>query len=180
MTQRLSLDFVPQSPFAINRVTMIGLLLMLTAILLGSYVWVLANTAQQDYAMAEQALYAVQPERATAKALPEKTTASPVLSKAELKQANQTAALLSIEWHDLFAGLEQLNMRHIGLLSIEPNVKKQRLVITGQGKQMQAVLDYVAQVETLPMLTRVHLQKHQVEKELPSKPVSFTIVARWQ
>jgi len=177
MSQQIAIDFVKQSPLALNRLTRVGLLLLLLGLASLMYVLHQADKAQAAYEDAESALAAVAPQQAKKKAV--KKTPVKALSEAELRQANKTAAMLDVQWHALFSGLEQLKMRHVALLSIEPNVKKQRLVLTGQAKHMQALLDYVAHIETLPMLSRVHLQKHQVEEETPFKPVSFTIVARW-
>jgi hypothetical protein len=65
------------------------------------------------------------------------------------------------------------------LLSLEPNKKKQQLVISGQAKNILAALSYIEALENLPMLSQVFLQKHTVDQLDPFKPVAFTIVAKW-
>lgn len=177
MSHHLAVDFVEKKPFSPGNINGFSLVFMLFGLIASLYVYQQFQTAKVDKIAAQEALNAVQPQ--SKKIKPKKQVAQLVLTKAELKQASETAAMLDIQWQSLFSGLEQLKMRHVALLSIEPNVKKQRLVLTGQGKSMRSILDYVAQVEALPMLSRVYLQKHQVDEESPYKPVNFTIVARW-
>lgn len=177
MSHHLAVDFIEKKPFSLRHINGLSMVLMLLGLGIATYVYQQYQTAQTAHNAAQIALNAVAPQAKKIKT--KKKIVQPVLSKAELKQAEETAAFLDIQWQALFSGLEQLKMRHVALLSIEPSVKKQRLILTGQAKNMQSILDYVASVETLPMLSRVHLQKHQVEEEVPFKPVSFTIVARW-
>ena len=51
---------------------------------------------------------------------------------------------------------------------------------SGQAKNLETVFLYVKQLDDQPMLSQVYLQKHSIEEADVSKPVNFTILAKWQ
>jgi hypothetical protein len=175
MSQKLYLDFLAIPSFSCKRISTVSTCLAATAFISTILVLQAFKDAQQKQIILQTAQHIVLPG---IKKDINKTVLKP-LPKNALKQANETAHLLNVPWHALFSAIEAIPMQDVALLSIKPSLKKQQLLLTGQAKDMQALLHYVAQVEKLPMLQATHLQKHIVETDQPFKPVSFTIMAKW-
>lgn len=174
MSQKLGLDFVNNQAFSLSRLTPISMLIILTSLVIASYIAIIYRAKIDEYNNMQSQLEQIQPVK--------KHIVNHSLNKtpvAELKQISDVAADISTPWRQLLEGLEEVEMRDIALLSLEPNKKKQQLVLGGQAKNMQAALNYIEALEKLPMLSQVFLQKHTIDQLDPFKPVAFTIVAKW-
>lgn len=175
MSQPIQIDFVETSAFSFKRISTLGAAMLLIAIACTWY-WL------QQYQTQQQALSTLVSTSGVAPALPSKQV-KPVVETAsedEIQYANDIVTQLSTPWNPLLTSLEQVNAPDIALLSIEPNRKKQQLVLTGQAKNMAATLQYVQALAQRNTLTQVYLLKHQVDQSDPFKPVGFTIVAQWK
>ena len=98
----------------------------------------------------------------------------------KIKQIEQVVSALATPWDPLFLAIEQSDHKDIALLGLEPNSQKQQVIVTGEAKNMQVVLDYIQQLEQQPALAHVYLQKHSIDEADISKPVRFTVFARWE
>jgi Fimbrial assembly protein (PilN) len=67
----------------------------------------------------------------------------------------------------------------VALLSIESDTDKGRMKISGEAKDLQAMLDYLRFLGTQPTLAEVYLQSHQVQQQDPQRPVRFVLSADW-
>lgn len=173
MSEPLSLDFVEQPVWTINRVSFRSLGLLAIA---GVAMFLLFQNYQRlttEY----NTVVETSPTREVTQPMDE---AIRPLSAAELKTVRQTVADLGTPWGQLLSGLEAVRMKHVALLLLEPNKKKSRVTLTGQAKSIQDMLQYVESVSALPMLSNVYLQNHMIEMNDPDKPVNFTILANWQ
>ncbi len=101
-------------------------------------------------------------------------------TSAEINHANEVVGQLTLPWEDLFEAVEAANSDKVALLGIEPDARKHTVKITGEAKDLAAMLDYVRQLEQQPALTQVHLEHHQVQEQDPEKPVHFVVVATWR
>jgi hypothetical protein len=180
MRWRMHLDYVEHHPFAINRTSLLGAVVACVGILLAVYLVIQYQMQSSIYAdlKAQQKVThkpRSQPERQVAQLNLEKYA----LSNAELVQINSVVSALSLPWDALLTALEQIKLRDVALLSIEPNVKKQQVLLLGEAKNIATALHYVELLEGLPMLSKVYLQEHEVDLEDPMEPVTFMIVAQW-
>lgn len=175
---RLGLDFVKQPPFWQK-------LSWLSALLcgFGLATWLYsAHLYQQQLALNADLNQRLTQQQTllkpVAKPAVKKVTAAPI-SDAERKMIQTTLNDLNAPWHSLLVALEQLDMKEIALLGLEPDRQKHELILEGQGKNMTAVLHYVELLEGLPMLHQVHLKRHELDDVDANHPVNFTILAQW-
>lgn len=114
-------------------------------------------------------------------------SAKPVeLQKASLRTANevQQARLvlqqLRLPWTQLLAILEAYPSRQVALLAIQPDTRKRTVRISGEARHLKAVLAYLRYLEDSPVLSRVYLQSHEIQAQVPEKPVRFSLLAVWE
>lgn len=175
MSQLLDIDFAAPNPLSYQRLTLIGLVLIVVALLISAYVWAEYQKTGQMLLETEARLNTMAPVQ---KAVPAQSVVE-TASEAEIQYARAIVAQLSTPWNPLLNALERINMQNVALLSVEPNRKKQQLVITGQAKNMESTLSYIKRLEAIEGLSQVYLLKHQIDQSDPNKPVGFTILAQW-
>jgi hypothetical protein len=175
MNNVIDIDYAAPSSMAYQRVTPISMVLLVSAIVLLAYLFQQYQQASDALALEETKQVSIMPTQ-----LPVATEAIVETASAdEVKYAREVVAQLSIAWNPLFASLEQSNMPTIALLGIEPNRKKQQLILTGQAKNMESTLAYIRRLEQTATLSDVHLLQHNIDQNDPFKPLAFTITARW-
>jgi hypothetical protein len=79
----------------------------------------------------------------------------------------------------LFEAIERADAQEVTLLNVAPNSKKQQVLITGEAKNIQEVLNYIVKLEAQPVLQSAYLQSHSIDETNVSKPVKFTVMAHW-
>jgi Tfp pilus assembly protein PilN len=97
----------------------------------------------------------------------------------EIQRANRVIAHLSLPWDELFAALEGSEDYDVALLNVEPDAEKRGLVLTGEAKSLDAMLDFVRYLQEQDCLTDVSLQSHKVNLQDRDKPVRFKVLATW-
>ncbi len=175
MSQKLSLDFAKNQAFSFSYITPASLLILLASLVIIGYVTFIYQTKMTALNQAQDDLTQIQPT----KKINAINTNLETLPPTELKQIADITSDLTTPWDQLLTELEQVEMRDVALLSLEPNKKKQQIILSGQAKNMQVALNYIEALEKLPALSQVFLQKHNVDQIDPFKPVTFTIVAQW-
>ena len=108
------------------------------------------------------------------------TVSKSPISPKQVKETQLVVNTLSMPWSELLNGIEEAGLEDVALLSLQPDSKKQQLVLTGEAKNLPAVLAYLDRIESQTMLEKVYLQKHGVSEADKDRPVQFTIVAIWQ
>lgn len=98
---------------------------------------------------------------------------------AEIKEANTVVTQLALPWSALFNDIGNAQQKKIALLSIIPDASKQSIKLTGEAKNLTAVLTYIRQLQKSKSLRAVYLQSHQIELRSAEKPVYFSILATW-
>lgn len=98
----------------------------------------------------------------------------------EVKQANQVVRQLSLPWNALFKAVETSGGKDIALLSLEPDMQKGTVKISGEAKDLTALLKYVKQLATREVFGSVFLQNHQIQLADPEKPLHFSLLAHWK
>ncbi|TCV89640.1 PilN domain-containing protein [Sulfurirhabdus autotrophica] len=98
----------------------------------------------------------------------------------EAKQANATLQKLALPWEGLFKSLESSNPDTIALLAIQPDAGKQVMKLNGEAKDLNAMLDYIKQLQQDKILANISLLTHEISQRDPEKPVRFTLSATWR
>lgn len=97
----------------------------------------------------------------------------------DIRQANDILQQLSLPWDALFNAVEAKREQEIALLSIQPNVDKRVVRITGEAKNFEALLAYMRYLEASKTLHQVYLTSHEVRSQDAEKPVRFALSANW-
>lgn len=97
----------------------------------------------------------------------------------EVKRANEVLRQLTTPWGGLFQTLESTAGNNVALLSLEPNTENQLVRISGEAKNIAAMLDYIQRLENREVFGTVYLQSHHVQLQDAEKPVRFVLQARW-
>lgn len=114
--------------------------------------------------------------RAQGEQLSERAAAALAL---EVKRANEVLRQLTMPWGGLFQTLETAAGKDVALLTLEPDTDKRQVKISGEAKDMTALLDYMKRLENRDAFGTVYLQSHHVQLQDPDKPVRFVLQAMW-
>lgn len=175
MSQRLILDFAQVNEFSPKKVTFLGALLFVISIFLVIYIQQQYRSLQSDFLrLEEQKLVLIPVKSAQPKPVLQK-----LISKDQALEISTAVSLLNTPWDGLLEQIEQVKLQDVAMLSLLPNAQQQQIVIKGESKHLQAVLNYIESLEALPMLSHVTLQQHHVDETNQYQPVSFTILGHW-
>ena len=175
MSVKLDLEFIQQP--VLSSANWLNISVLLASLLMVALTWQgyqnqqlkLADTSSQLKQFSQQTLPKSQPIKMNAA----------LITPDETKQLTETVGMLTTPWNNLLVAIEQADMQDIALLSLEPNSKKQLVLITGEAKNLSIVLQYIKQLQQAPMLAQVYLQKHSIDETDASKPVRFSLLAKW-
>lgn len=176
MSLMLELDFIERSPFSISRFTWLGLSVFFIGILFLFFIW-------QHY---EAKLNASHDAELKLRGLNERALQAPAvkavsadISPETKEQIEATVDALTIPWNALLVGIESADIQDVAILSLEPNRKKEQVILSGEAKNFQSVIQYINRLEDQIMLEKVYLQKHSIDETNISKPIRFTLIAQW-
>ena len=149
-----------------------GPLLAVLAVALSAEVGFSYRRAQDAAAAAEQRLATLsrQAER-TKTAAPQ-----PGAAREEIAAAREVYQRLATPWEKLFGALESSANGKIVLLGIEPDPKAGTVVISGEGPDYLAALNYVLDLERSGTLLRPHLVRHERRDDTR---IAFAVSASW-
>lgn len=176
MSRKLDLEFVQTPFFSLSGLSWLNLLMLMLSLVTTAFIWQTYQTKQVLYVELELKLDQLNQQQ---KKIP--VTQVPIsIPPEKIKQIEQIVSALATPWSSLFLAIEQSDHKDIALLGLEPNSQKQQVVLTGEAKNLQVVLDYIQQLEQQPALAHVYLQKHSIDEADISKPVRFTVFAKWE
>jgi hypothetical protein len=98
----------------------------------------------------------------------------------EVQHANEVLRQLSLPWEGLFQAVEMSGAKDVALLALEPDTANRSVKISGEAKNMAALLDYIKRLKQRDVFGTVYLQSHQVQQQEPDKPVRFALLAAWR
>ena len=101
------------------------------------------------------------------------------VSAQEVAAVRDTVQRIGMPWDELFVALEAAATDQVALASIEPDLAKGTVVISGDGKDYLAALSYVSNLSRTENLERVQLLRHERKTPDPNGPVSFAVSAAW-
>ena len=177
MRSKLQLDFISHPAFSISNWSLSGLILLILSFFILIFTWQAYEASAQE--QSELSFKVNKFNRLFA----HKKVAVPVVdskvSPEKMLQIQTTIGALIVPWNGLLQDIEKADMQDIALLNLDPNVKKQQVIISGEAKNLQTVLSYIQKLEAQPMLNKVYLQKYTVDEANQFKPVKFTLLAQW-
>ena len=110
---------------------------------------------------------------------PARVKLSPREISDEISRAKGVIANLTLPWARLFAAIESSDRKSVALLSIAPDASKRRIMIGGEAKTFDAMLEYVRELEASGALQNVFVVSHEVQRRDPQHPVRFMLEASW-
>lgn len=97
----------------------------------------------------------------------------------EVEQAAQLAGRLNVPWDALFTALETAATPDVALLAVESEAGRRSVRLSGEARQLGALLAYVRSLRSRPLLTDVFVHSHETQAQDPQHPVRFSIAASW-
>jgi len=97
----------------------------------------------------------------------------------ELKHAREVVHQLRMPWEELFRSLEAANASTVALLGIESDTDRQHINITAEAEDLDAMLNYLRELESRSVFADVYLHSHQIQQQDPQRPVRFVLSATW-
>jgi len=97
----------------------------------------------------------------------------------EIKHASDIVHQLNVPWDELLANIEAANIEDVALLSIESDVDRRTINISGEAKGLPAMLEYTRSLQARPTLADIFLQSHEIQAQDPQHPVRFVLSANW-
>lgn len=177
MSQSIDLDFIQAPPYSLSRYAWLRLAVLIAGLVALAITWQAYQYKQAELITVEEALSQLNQVKETQPILkPVNITIAPE----KLKQLQESVTTLATPWNALFEAIENTQHKDVTLLSLEPNSKKQQLQLNGEAKNLQIALQYVAQLQKQAALSQVFLQKHTIDESNVSKPVRFSVQAKWE
>ena len=106
-------------------------------------------------------------------------SAHPQYAEKDFEEARQVIGRLTTPWEAFFAGLESIKGKKVAVLSIEPDMQTGILRIEGEAKDYPAVLTFISQLRMTKPFSAVFMTHHEIKRDDPQHPVSFTLSMRW-
>jgi hypothetical protein len=176
MSKNLDLDFIQHSPFSSASVSWLGVSVFLLGMLTAFLTWQHYQTKLTAKNEIAQKIHLLSDSTQVTPIVSNTTADIPPETKTQIAT---TVATLTTPWNALLIAIEQSDVKDVALLSLEPSSKKQQVLLSGEAKNLQAIMDYINRLEAQQMLAQVYLQKHNVDEANVDKPVKFTVVAQW-
>ena len=101
------------------------------------------------------------------------------LNLAGINQSEVVARRLATPWGALLDALERAQTEDIALLGIEPNAGRARLRLSGEAKDMDALVSYIRQLDGRGGITELRLLAQQIKLADAQHPVEFVLESEW-
>ena len=177
MSKNLDLDFIQHSPFSPASVSWLGVSVFLFGLLTVFFTW---QHYQTKLTAKNEIVQKINLLSESTQVTPTVNSVIADISPETKTQIVATVTTLTTPWNALLIAIEQSDVKDVALLSLEPSSKKQQVLLSGEAKNLQVIMDYINRLEAQQMLAQVYLQKHNVDETNADKPVRFTVVAQWQ
>ncbi|MGB4812293.1 MAG: PilN domain-containing protein [Methylophilaceae bacterium] len=178
MTARLELELT-RSASELPTWTWLGGIVFITASAFSVLTWQAYQILQNQHE-ATQAQLQVLEQAQQRSALVKPVAASQQINQEQLQTLKLAEIELKMPWNALFDALGKSSMKDVAILALQPDSKKQQVIISGEAKNYTTVLTYIDRLSQQPNLTQVYLQKHVVNDADQDKPIRFSLFARWQ
>jgi hypothetical protein len=177
MSRSLDLNFIARNPLSYKSISHLGVFAVVIWLAVTAYGMQYLQRIQHTLVVAQAQYASLKPNAIVPVKKPSQAIS---VSEQDMQLAKQVIAQLSAPWNPLLDGLEQTYSKDIALVSIEPNRKKQQVLLTGQARNMEATLAYIRTLSQISHFPQVYLLKHTVDQDHPNSPIQFSIIARWE
>jgi hypothetical protein len=97
----------------------------------------------------------------------------------EVRQANEILHQLALPWDSLFQAIESSRAQDVALLAVQPDAVRRMVRLSGEARNLGALLGYIDRLGKSGVLSDVYLLQHELRSQDPDKPVQFALVANW-
>lgn len=170
----LALDFRRRPPPGWLGVALLLAGLAGAALVGAQYRWLIDEQARAERGMRSMAI--VERKLATRTDRPEDARALAL----EVARARKLLDRMSVPWNEMFAGIEAVGSRNVGLLRVESDMDGRRLKIEAEARNLDAMLKYLRAMEVQAEFADVYLHSHQIQQQDPQHAVRFTLTASWR
>ena len=99
--------------------------------------------------------------------------------------ADQTAAReareqLSVPWDGLFVRLEGNRPKHIALVALDADARKDEATLTAEARSAKDMLAYIEQLKVEAGFRSVTLASHTLQESDPQQPLRFVVRLVWR
>lgn len=98
----------------------------------------------------------------------------------EMRAAHRVIGQMTVPWDALFQQLEAATDRDIALLGVHPDANARQVLISGEAKNLRAILEYTRRLERTGVLRSVVVLGHASKPEGAGRAVRFSLSAAWQ
>lgn len=170
---RLNLEFVPRRASAVS----IASLLAATALALALGAWHYSMAGE----IAAHALRKASLERTAIRTspAPDARTKDGDIEQ-EVRAARRVIGQMTVPWDVLFRQIEIATDESVALLGVQPDPAAGRVTISGEAKNLNAVLEYTRRLEKSGVLRGVVVLGHSMKDDAPAGIVAFSLSAAWQ
>jgi len=124
---------------------------------------------------------ALQAEMAKLGAPAPTSTVKPAVLAQAWQSARSASVELGLPWQSFFVEIGRASgAGEVALLSIEPDPTKGQVVLVAEGRDLNAMLRFVSDLQKSPVFAEVALQSHTINRNVPEKPVRFRLTANWR
>jgi Tfp pilus assembly protein PilN len=135
----------------------------------------------QQYRLTERELATVQSRLQGLQATP----ATPPIQRrdpaleAERAARAEAQRALDMPWGELLATLQRTRPQGVALLGLEADARRGTLTLSAEARDYPAMIDYYAQLQSVPGLADVSLAQHGFQDDGQARPVRFVLRGRW-
>jgi hypothetical protein len=171
--RELGLDFQPRRP------GLLPLLLLCVAGVLAADAWIELHAHNAQLADLQVQLGHAQ-RRAERLALTTREAArrEAALPAEQSRALQEAVATIHLDWEALYRQIDQATREDIALLAITPNAAAKSLQLSGEARNLPALLGFVDALRRQP-LSQVSLLSHKIKADDPQHPIIFEIAATW-
>ena len=99
---------------------------------------------------------------------------------ADERLAQRIRAELALPWDRLFGALEACAGPDVSLLTLTPAPARHQLTLSGEARNLAALLDFLRRLQGNGNFAGVYLRDHHVDAADPLQPVRFSVQADWK
>lgn len=173
MMRALDLDFQRRRPASLA-----GWILLALGASLAAFMWLEGRRVGEEAAIHQETVRRAERSLPGAARAPQ-SAAETKAQEAVLAEMRAVLAQLNLPWNDLFATLESIGVGEVALLSLTPDARKRQVRITGEARNLSAMLEFHRRLEESGRLSDVALVNHEVGEHSPQRPVRFSLTASW-
>ena len=154
----------------------LGMVLLVLGVLLAGLAVMDDDSRGDEMAQARAALdqARVAYQRATADKAPK-----PGMELAGFKQSGDIARRLASPWGELLDALEHADNANIALLAVEVDTERGRLQLSGEARNLQALVDYIKALDGKAGILDLRLTTQQIKEKDAQQPIEFVLESNW-